>query len=86
MKSIPLSMLPTFDKERNKNIANQVSVTIVAPPEKTLNIIFKTPMVWMVQQILKHVRLIEVVSILKHSVTVYPLQAGCASSDCPSIQ
>lgn len=43
MKSIP-SMLPTFDKEKNKNIPNQVSVTIVAPPEN-LNIIFKTPMV-----------------------------------------
>lgn len=45
MKSIPLSILPAFDLQKNKHIANQVSLTIIAPTEKTLNIIFKTPMV-----------------------------------------
>ncbi|TWW57989.1 Vitellogenin [Takifugu flavidus] len=43
MKSIPLSIECTFDKQRSKNTANQVSVIIVAPTEKTLDIILKTP-------------------------------------------
>lgn len=51
MKSIPLSILPAFDLQKSKNVAKQVSVTIVAPTEKTLDIILKTPMVWMIQQI-----------------------------------
>lgn len=57
MKSIPLSIECTFDKQRSKNTANQVSVIIVAPTEKTLDIILKTPTVRTTQQFaLKHVR------------------------------
>uniref|UniRef100_H3BVT1 Vitellogenin 2 n=1 Tax=Tetraodon nigroviridis TaxID=99883 RepID=H3BVT1_TETNG len=44
MRSIPISILPSFDLQKNKYVANQVSFTIVAPTEKTLNIILKTPM------------------------------------------
>lgn len=57
IKSIPSSIECTFDKQRTKNIGNQVSVIIVAPTEKTLDVILKTPMVRTVQQFaLKHVR------------------------------
>lgn len=57
MKSIPLSIECVFDKQRDKNIAKQVSVILVAPTEKTLDIILKTPMVQTIQHFtLKHVR------------------------------
>lgn len=57
MKSIPLSIECIFHKQRDKNIANQVSVILVAPTEKTLDIILKIPMVRTIQQFaLKHVR------------------------------
>lgn len=45
MKSIPLSILPTFDLQKTKRIEKQVSFTIIAPTEKTLDIVLKTPMV-----------------------------------------
>lgn len=45
MRRIPLSILPAFDLQKNKDVANRVSFTLVAPTEKSLDIILKTPMV-----------------------------------------
>lgn len=44
-RAIPLSIESIFDKQRNKNIVNEVSVILIAPTEKTLDILLKTPMV-----------------------------------------
>lgn len=57
IENITLYIEPIFDKQRRENTADQVSVIVVAPTEKTLNIILKTPMVRTIQQFaLKHVR------------------------------
>lgn len=45
MRKIPLTIFPAFDLKKKKNIANEVSFTIIAPTEKTLDIVLKTPMV-----------------------------------------
>lgn len=45
MKNIPLSIVPSFELQKNKSDERQASLTIVAHAEKAVDIILKTPKV-----------------------------------------
>lgn len=46
--SIPANMMPGLIKEKDENSNNQLSLTVVATSDKTLDFIWKTPTVWII--------------------------------------
>lgn len=52
---IPSSMLAGFIQGKDANSVNQISVTVVATSARTLDLIFKTPTVWIIKQFTQYV-------------------------------